>query len=79
VLLLLKPDWPLWDELHEVRRIDFERDLPNVQLRRIPGYDSRLRPLPIQRFVNQELDAALERVLAREQPARSALRIVETR
>ncbi len=63
VLLLVKPGWPLWQELHELRHVDVNQ-LSNLKVRRIPGYDSRLRPLPTQRFVNAEMDAALARVLA---------------
>jgi hypothetical protein len=80
VLMLLTPGWPVWDELDGIRRLDAGGEMPGLNVRRIPGYDSRLRPLPLQRFVTNELDDALTRVLEARQPESPArLAVVEAR
>jgi pimeloyl-ACP methyl ester carboxylesterase len=63
LVIPMTPIEPLYRELTEDRRIDALNARPNVRLRRIPGTDIRYRPVPLQRFVSDELDEGLRRVL----------------
>jgi pimeloyl-ACP methyl ester carboxylesterase len=63
LLLMFSGGEPQYDELIGDRRIERFNRLPNVHVRRIPGRDHSIRPLPVQRYVSHELDAALMRVL----------------
>ena len=72
VLLMFRPIEPLYKDLLADGRIDRLRELPNVQVKRIPGSDQTFRPLPLQRYVSDELDAALTRVLDSALPRASS-------
>jgi dienelactone hydrolase len=63
-LFLFRGGEPLYDELQLGGRIKRLRRSSNLQFRRLPGTDHTFRPLPLQRYVSDELDAALTRVLA---------------
>ena len=78
LLLLFRPTEPLYEDLRGDGRIKRLDGRPNVHVGRIPGSDHTFRPLPLQRYVANELDAALKRVLDREARAESSeVRIAE--
>jgi pimeloyl-ACP methyl ester carboxylesterase len=65
-LLMFRIGEPLYDLLRDEKRIERLEAMRNVQIRRIPGYDRGLRPLALQRYVSDELDAGLARVVVSE-------------
>jgi pimeloyl-ACP methyl ester carboxylesterase len=63
VLFLFRVGEPLYDQFRLGGRIKRFGRWRNLQFRRIPGTDHTFRPLPLQRFVSDELDSALARLL----------------
>jgi pimeloyl-ACP methyl ester carboxylesterase len=63
VLLMFRPSEPLYQEMLGDGGVDRLGVLPNVDVQRIPGADHTFRPLPLQRYVSDELDKGLRRVL----------------
>jgi len=72
LLLLFKTNSKEYNDLLANGHMDRLREMPNVQVKRIPGSDRRFRPLPLQRYVNDTLDDALSRVLQRDGAAIAA-------
>lgn len=66
LLLMFRIGEPLYDSLLYEKRVERLEAMPKVQMRRIPGYDRGLRPLALQRYVSDELDAGLARVVVAE-------------
>ncbi len=63
LLLLYRSNSVEYYDLFKDRYMPRIEAMPNVRVKRIPGPDVRFRPLPLQRFVSDELDAALSRVI----------------
>jgi dienelactone hydrolase len=72
VLFLFRGGEPLYDQLRLGGRIKRFGRSRNVQFRRLPGTDHTFRPLPLQRYVSDELDSALGRVLVESRRVNAA-------
>ncbi|MDQ6605452.1 MAG: hypothetical protein M3Z06_02765 [Actinomycetota bacterium] len=68
-LLLLSDGEPLYEQFERERRGQRLATWPNLTIERIPSPDHMFRDLRAQRFVHEQLDRALERVLADEPKA----------
>jgi pimeloyl-ACP methyl ester carboxylesterase len=68
LLLLFKAQSKEYDELQMEGRLEQLAAMPSVVIGRIPGNDLRFRPLPLQRYVSDALDGAMDRVLANGRP-----------
>ena len=64
LLLLYRSNAPAYGDLFTDERMGRIAAAPNAHAAAIPGSDVRFRPLALQSFVREQLDAALERVLA---------------
>ncbi len=65
-LLLLSDGEPLYEQFERERRVQRLATWPKLTVERIPSPDHMFRDLRAQRFVHEQLERALERVLADE-------------
>ena len=65
VLMLFSQDEPLYDQFRRVGVLEQLAEWPNVALLQLPSRDHNVRALWLQAMVHEQLDAALDRLLAR--------------
>lgn len=64
VLLLFNRGDTLYQQYANDGSVDRAARMDNVRVAMLPGWDANFRPLPLQRFVRENLDRALDELLA---------------